>query len=109
MEADRCLPFGGNVDEPHDPGMGLPLNDGQLPEVFVESDENPAGLIGAFKNFFISGVPLPIRCGYNINAVRCELVARSAPDATVQEEPHPSVPVAISRGSTRSCPTSRRA
>jgi hypothetical protein len=109
MQADSRLPLGGNVNKSQNPGMGLAVNDGQLSEILVKRDQDPLFLMGPRQNFFVSGILFPVRRCHDIQTMSRELLARATPDATVQEELQPSVPVAISRGSTRSCPTSLRA
>ena len=109
MQANRCLTDGRDIDDPQNPGMRLSPDNGKLAEVLVLGYQDSLLLIGSSQDFFIARIFIPVGRSDHIMTGSRKLGACPAPDAAIQEKPHPSVPVGMSSGSTRSCPTSRRA
>lgn len=109
VQANRRLANRRDIDDPQNPGMRLIPDDGKLAEVLVQGHQDSLLLMGSSQDFFIAGIFVPVGRSDHIMTGSRKLGACPAPDATVQEKPHPSVPVGMSSGSTRSCPTSRRA
>lgn len=89
--------------------MRLTLDDRQFAEVFVQGDEDSLVPVGTFEDLLVAWIFSPIRRRHDIVTLIGEIFTDTSPDATVQEDPHPSVPVGMRKGSTRSCPTKRRA
>src|SRR5207302_5631604 len=98
---------GREIDQPQNPGMGQPPDDGQLAEVLVQRDQHPLLAVRPGEDVLVAGIFGQITRPDDIVAVRQQLGLRPAPDARVQEQLHAAV--SILSGSTRSWPTTRRA
>src|SRR5947209_638386 len=102
MKANRGLLSGRDVHQPNDPGVGHPLNNGEFTEVLIEGHEDPLISVSLIEDLHVSGVRVPVSDRDDVMSPGQELLPGSSPDAAIQEEPHPSVPVGIRSGSTRS-------
>jgi len=83
------------------------LNDGKLTKVFVQSYENPILPVGMVENFVISWILQPITSPNRVVSGGLKCVADGAGYASVDEQLHEAG--SEGHGSTRSCPTNRRA
>jgi hypothetical protein len=85
----------------------MPVDDRELSEVLVQRDEYPRLLVRAVEDFLIAWIRWPISGpDHFVSGIRQRL-ADAAPDARVEEDFQAALPPRA--GSTRSCPTSRRA
>ena len=101
------LPSRGNVDQTQYAAVRQSLDDGQFTEVLVQCNKHATfGMCGR-QNFFVSGIPLPIARPNDVVSGGPQIRDGAAPNTSVKEKFHPSS--ATSSGSTRSCPTRRRA
>ena len=87
--------------------VGAAHYEDELPEVLVECNEDPIIIDASPEDFIIPRVGLPVADVVNIVSGRAELVRSRRPDAGIQEQTHHRLPAMT--GSTRSCPTARRA
>ena len=87
--------------------MKTTANNGQFAEVFVKSDQDTALLVSASEDFVISRIVRPVPGPYHVMAGRFQFLARLAPHASVQQQPHTWLTANV--GSMRSCPTILRA
>ena len=83
------------------------LNDRKLAKVFVQSYQDPLLLVRMVQNFIVSRILRPITSPDHIVPCGLKHVADGAGNASVDGQLHEAE--SVGHGSTRSCPTSRRA
>ena len=93
--------------EPHDSTVSLPADDRELTEVLIQRDQNTRLVMRATQNLFIAGIRGPVGSPNDIVSEFRERFSHAARDARVEENPQAALPPRA--GSTRSCPTRRRA
>jgi hypothetical protein len=107
MQAHFHLLVGAQSNEAEDPTMALAPEHGQFAEVFVEGHQDSFFREGMIEDFDITWVFGPVTHPVALVAGSGDPISGAAPDARVEEK---SQGVAsMSSGSTRSCPTTRRA
>jgi len=87
--------------------MGFLVNNGQFAKVLVQSHENAFFGIGASEYLIIARILHPITGPDDIVSRCFEVGPHSAPNARIEKDSH--VSDSMRSGSTRSCPTRRRA
>jgi hypothetical protein len=109
-EACRCLSGCRNINQADDAAMQLLLEECQRAKVLVERDEDASLLVGDLKDAFIAWVLRPIPRIDDIMACVAQRLGRCAPYSSSSFIlPAPYELELASAGSTRSCPTIRRA
>jgi len=87
--------------------MRPPVNNCEFAKVLVQSYEDSILLMGLIENFVISRILRPITSPNRVVSSGLKCVADGAGNASVDEQLHEAG--SEGHGSTRSCPTNRRA
>lgn len=87
--------------------MRLPANDRELAEILVEGHQDARLAMRVLENLFIARIGRPVTRPYDVMPGLHQIIADVLRDAGVEKEPQAALPP--SAGSTRSCPTGRRA
>ena len=87
--------------------MRPPVNHSEFTKVLVQSYENAILLMGMIENFVVTRILRPITGPNRVVSSRLKCVADGAGNARIDEQFHEAG--SEGQGSTRSCPTSRRA
>ncbi len=87
--------------------MRLPSDDREFAEIFVDSYQDPRFLMGLTEDLVVARILRPVTRPHDIVPAVLEGVAHAFRHASVEKDPQAALPP--SAGSTRSCPTSRRA
>jgi hypothetical protein len=83
------------------------LNDRKLAKIFVQSYQNPLLLVRMVQDFIVSRILRPIARPDHVVSGDLKRVAYGFGNASVDEQLHEAE--SAGHGSTRSCPTNRRA
>ena len=87
--------------------MRPPVNDCEFAKVLIQSYENPILLMGMIENLVVARILRPITGPNRVVSSGLKYVAHSAGNARIDEQFHETG--SEGQGSTRSCPTNRRA
>lgn len=87
--------------------MWASVNNCEFAKVFIQSYENPLLPMGMIENFVISRILRPITGPGRVVASDLKCVADGAGNTRIDEQFHEAG--SEGQGSTRSCPTNRRA
>jgi len=106
-EATLRLLAGREGDKSHDSAVHLPTNNRKLAEVLVQRDENARLLMRAPEDLLVSRVLRPFAGPHNVMPGAFEGLSDASPNASIAKNLQAALPPRA--GSTRSCPTTRRA
>ena len=107
LRAHYALLFCRNVNQPENTAVWCAIDNREFSEILVQRDKNTFFGIGSGENILVSGIFLPVAHPNGIMPGDLQIRNRPAPNTSVEKEFHPSL--VAKNGSTRSCPTRRRA
>jgi hypothetical protein len=82
--------FGAESHQSRYSTVTLPADDGDLPKVFVESDENLSVPVGVREDFRVARIGGPIGSGFRLVSGGDRRRAGATPDAAVEQDLHGS-------------------
>lgn len=96
-----------NVNEPNNPGVLVAESDSELAEVLIERDDDLSIAHRMGEDFLVARVGAPVAHPLDLVSRTFDLTLRAGPDAAIEQDFQAAL--SAMRGSTRSCPTTRRA
>lgn len=88
MLTNSSLITQGHIDQPDNTGMGLTMQHRERAKIFIQCDQFPFFLGGKRENFSNAWIYWPITSLNNVIARSCQVGAKRAGDARVEQKFH---------------------